>query len=94
MPEPEFSLREATARALEAAAAGDLNKLAQALKARESAIEKASPSEQAAALKVGEAIARLLTDVKQSVVAEHNRLEQIRQGFARYRAGSGVDLIG
>ena len=94
MAEFPFSLREATGLAVTAADAGDLDALAQALVDREAAIASASPAERTIALDDGETITRLLTDIKRTIVAEHNRLEQVREGFLRKRAALSIDLQG
>ncbi len=91
-------LLEATRQATEAASAGDLEALHEALEARQKAIEGASPEELAEAFARGEAVAALLRGVKQRLAAENSRLEQIR-GILRSRAAASssqplVDLRG
>jgi hypothetical protein len=75
-----------TQRALAAVAAGDLDALAQALAAREAALRAAPLAEQAAALHDGANLARNLAGLKRDLAAEHARWEQLRAGFANYRA--------
>lgn len=87
-------LSNATRRAVAAADAGDLDAVAQALGDREAAISTATPAERAAALDEGETIGRLLTDIKRNIAVEHNRLEQVREGFASDRAASFLDVQG
>ena len=87
-------LSEATRRALVAADAGDLDAMAEALVDREAALASATPAEQTAALDEGETIGRLLTEIKRNIVAGHGRLQQVREGFARGRAASSIDVQG
>ena|SRR6266566_8830403 len=87
-------LSDATRRAVAAADAGDLDAVAQALGDREAAISTATPADWAAALDEGETIGRLLTDIKRNIAVEHNRLEQVREGFASDRAASFLDVQG
>src|SRR5438105_12964641 len=87
-------LSDATRRAVAAADAGDLDAVAQALGDRAAAISTATPTEQAAAFDDGETIGRLLTDIKRNIAVEHNRLEQVREGFASDRAPSFLDVQG
>ena len=88
------ALTEATRRARAAAHAGDLEALTQALSDRQAALSQASPSEWAAALDQGEVIRRMLTEINRNIAAEHNQLEQLREGFASARAASAIDLHG
>ncbi len=86
------SLAEATQRAIAAARHGDLEAVRRALADRQLAIAAAAPQERADALRDGVAIGRLLTDLKRDIVAQHNRLEQLRSAFAKGGAPSAVNL--
>lgn len=81
---PELSVCETTRRALLAAEAGDLEDLGRALADREAAIATASPEQQAAALADGALLGLRLAEMKLKLVAEHGRLEQVREGLATY----------
>jgi hypothetical protein len=89
-----LSLDEATRRAIAAADAGDLDAVGQALMEREAAIATASPAERAAAFDDGEIIGWLLADIKRNTVRQHNRLEQVREGFARNCGSTSIDVRG
>jgi hypothetical protein len=86
------SLGKATQRAIAAAAEGDLESVGRALADREAAITTATPRERAGALEDGETIGRLLAELKRNLVVEHNRLEQLRSGFARDVRSAAIDL--
>ena len=86
------SLGQATINAIAAAGSADLEALGRALAERESLIGAADPVEQANALSDGETIARLLTELRRNLVAEHNRLEQLRSGFAHSNESPRVNL--
>ncbi len=94
MPLPTPSLAEATRCARAAAHAGDLNSLARALADREAALLNSTSAEQATALLHGDDIARLLTEIKRTIVAEHSHLQQLREGFASARAASSIEFQG
>jgi hypothetical protein len=91
---PVLSLAEATRRALAAADAADLEALSQALVEREAAMATAPPADRAAALDAGETIGRLLADIKRNIVVRHNRLEQVREGFAAHARSALIDVQG
>jgi hypothetical protein len=91
---PLLSLSEATRRAIAAADAGDLDAVGYALVDREAAMATAPPAERAAALAEGETIGRLLADIKRNIVLQHNRLEQVREGFASDSHSASIDVQG
>ncbi|HEV2199054.1 MAG TPA: hypothetical protein VGR73_04485 [Bryobacteraceae bacterium] len=73
----------ATRQALDAAACGDLDALADALTARQAVLEDASVPERAAAVKEGESIRLLLVGIKRRIGDQHRHLDQIKTGLAR-----------
>ena len=87
-------LCDITRRALAALDAGDLESLGQALARREAAIAEASVEERIEGLAEGAALAGRLAEMKREIAAAHNRLEQVREGFAAVRGSSCIDVQG
>jgi hypothetical protein len=88
------SLLQSTAAAVEAAKAGDLSALREALAQRAQAMANASEHERAAALELGGAVLPLLTEIKRGIVLEYSRLGQIRAAFASPPRPASLDLRG
>jgi hypothetical protein len=83
-----MTARETTQNALAAIAAGNMDALSGALAARETSLRSASRSEQADALRDGEALALSLAEFRRTLATEHAHLEQWRRGLAGYYGSS------
>jgi hypothetical protein len=87
------ALEDASQRALEAVENGDLETLAAIVKEREQLLGTIG-EDSIHAFKLGEAARDALSTLKQQIVAEHARLEQLRKGFAEVEQVSRIQLEG
>jgi len=81
---PRTLLLEATADALAAINAGDLDALQRARTRRQTALAQATLDEQKTALAEGARLLRKLAELKRDLAASYGQLDGMRQGIADY----------